>query len=251
MRCLHQNQHEMERTMNFENRNMPKSINDLVIKEEAIAAIIKDYASGLRQKHLLLHGPAGSGKSIAARLIVATRLDGIMDASIASFHPEQFKHTDLSPIEDVWAMQHALGAAHGYAVIDEVDFFKEGMLRKLRALTDGNRLGTVIATTNNLHKLDDPLQNRFNKVHVELPMQHDWAARAQEILAAEGLVLTNAQVTTLLNGFQGSARDMIEWLEDYEIKFKRIASAMPIGSPAVFHFSDAAQTNGTPLQRKH
>ena len=56
---------------------------------------------------------------------------------------------------------------------------------------------------------------------VERPVAADWTARAQTILAAEGVILTKQQVDILLNGFQGSARELIELLEDYTLTFKR------------------------------
>jgi hypothetical protein len=37
----------------------------------------------------------------------------------------------------------------------------------------------------------------------------------------------------LLNGFQGSARELIEWLEDYALTFKRRSSSVQLTPPPV------------------
>jgi DNA polymerase III delta prime subunit len=105
------------------------------------------------------------------------------------------------------------------------------MLQKLRAFMDSTELGTIICTTNNLHKLDEPFKDRFRCLLVERPVEKDWTKRAQEIFASEGVQLTQSEVGILLNGFNGSARSLIDWLEDYVKTLKGIPSSQQSAAP--------------------
>lgn len=208
--------------MSFLTRHSPGRIADLVFRDATVGGIITDYAQGLRDKHLLLYGPAGSGKSIAAQIILSTQAGELAGSAVARpINPRDYDHEDFEPLLRDWSAQRMNGVARGYTVIDEVDFFSDRMREKLRAFIDSTELGTIIVTTNNLHKLDEPFKDRFRKLLVERPSAADWTARARTILAAEGVMLTAQQVSILLKGFQGSARELIEWLEDYTLTFKR------------------------------
>ena len=208
--------------MSFLTRHSPQQITDLVFSDATVGNIIADYAQGLRDKHLLLHGPAGSGKSIAAQIILSTQVGKLAGTAVARpINPRDYAYDDFEPLLHDWSAQKNNGSARGFTVIDEVDFFSDHKLEKLRAFIDSTEQGTIIVTTNNLHKLDEPFKDRFRKLLVERPNASDWTARAQAILASEGVILTKQQVGILLNGFQGSARELIEWLEDYTLTFKR------------------------------
>ncbi|MBF9045918.1 AAA family ATPase [Rhodobacterales bacterium LSUCC0031] len=208
--------------MSFLTRHSPQRIADLVFRDATVANIIDDYAQGLRDNHLLLYGPAGSGKSIAAQIILKTQTGDLFGSAVAQpINPRDYSFDDFNPLLNDWGFQRTHGVPRGYTVIDEVDFFSDRMREKLRALIDSTKLGTIIATTNNLHKLDEPLKDRFRKLLIERPIAADWTARAQAIFAAEGVSLSTQQVSILLNGFDGSARELIEWLEDYTLGFQK------------------------------
>lgn len=236
--------------MSFILRHMPKTYNELVFADQAVADMVREYAQGTRDKHLLLYGPAGSGKSIAARMIINTRLGELATSSFCeAINASNYDESDFERIARSWNALRAYGAERSFVLIDEVDHFSTKMLRKLRAFMDSTELGTIIATTNNLHVLDEPLKSRFRQLYVERPKIKDWMARAQSILAAEGYVLTAQEVAVLLKDFNGDARELIEWLEDYVLTFKSKglvtqATVMPMLSlPA----SSKVLINGRPL----
>jgi replication-associated recombination protein RarA len=217
--------------MSFFTRHSPQKITQLVFRDAGVGNIIADYANGLRDKHLMLYGPAGSGKSIAAKMILDTRLAALANSAVAQpINPRNYNFEDFHPLLSDWSFQKINNVPRGYTVIDEVDFFSDRMREKLRAFIDSTQLGTIIVTTNNLHKLDEPFKDRFRKILVERPTAADWTTRAQTILAAEGVILTAQEVAILLKGFTGSARELIEWLEDYTINFKH--QKLPAKPPA-------------------
>jgi replication-associated recombination protein RarA len=202
--------------MTFIKRHNPQNITDLVFRDATVGSIITDYAQGLRDKHLMLYGLPGSGKSIAAQIILNTQVGDLAGSAVAQpINARDYTFETFEPLLYQWSAQKMNGVARGYTVIDEIDDFSDRMLQKLRAFIDSTDLGTIIVTTNNLHKLDEPFKDRFRKLHVKRPNVTDWIARAQKILAAEGILLTQEEVGIALNGFEGSARELIEWLEDH------------------------------------
>lgn len=241
--------------MTFEKRHTPNQTSDLVFKDPAVHNVITDYAGGLRDRHLLLHGPAGSGKSIAAKMILNTRVGDLAGSSVAqAINPSDYTYQDFNRLLNDWSVQKQHGVPRGYTVIDEIDHFSEKMLKKLRSFIDSTELGTIIATTNNLHKLDDPLKDRFLKQFVERPSATDWTTRAQTILAKEGVNFTAQQVGVLLNSFNGSARSLIDWLEEYSLKYKKnpvpVLPAQPAAGPSTVPLQSKILINGKKVQTK-
>jgi DNA polymerase III delta prime subunit len=114
------------------------------------------------------------------------------------------------------------GAKMGCVVIDEVDQFSTTMQQKLRAFVDRYNMGLIICTTNNLHAVDQPLQDRCRCLKMGYPTIEQWAPRAQAILAGEGIELTKQQTSDLLQGFENSGRKMMDWLEDTVFDVKQL-----------------------------
>ena len=207
--------------MTFINRNKPKTIDDLVFADDRTKQIIQDYANGDRTGHVILHGPPGSGKSEAARAIVRERLGEFADSGFADpMHGNSLDSQSMNRITNEWAWQHSQ-TGEAWTIIDEVDFANEKTQKALREFIDSNPNGNIICTTNNLHKLDDALQDRCQKVKVERPSAGQWVGRAGEIMRGEGHDLDDAQISVLLDGFEGSARDMTRELEHYHNRLPR------------------------------
>ena len=110
----------------------------------------------------------------------------------------------------------------GCVVIDEVDQFSTAMQQKLRAFVDRYSMGIIVCTTNNLHAVDQPLQDRCRCLKITYPTIEQWAPRAQAILASEGIELTKQQTRDLLEGFHNSGRKMMDWLEDTVFDVKQL-----------------------------
>ena len=56
--------------MTFKHKHKPNSLEDIIFADAHVAGIVADTAARLRDNHLILHGPRGSGKSETARLIL-------------------------------------------------------------------------------------------------------------------------------------------------------------------------------------
>ena len=208
--------------MKFEHKHRPRSLADIIFADAHVAGVIQETASGVRDNHIILHGPRGSGKSETARLLQQARL-GIEAQGVFAdpIHAKTYEHESFDPILTTWNWQIMAGARMGCVVIDEVDQFSTAMQQKLRAFVDRYSMGLILCTTNNLHAVDQPLQDRCRCLKITYPTIEQWAPRAQAILAREGIELTPQQTCDLLNGFENSGRKMMDWLEDTVLEIRQ------------------------------
>ena len=208
--------------MTFKHKHKPHFLEDIIFADAHVAGIVADTAAGLRNNHLILHGPRGSGKSETARLIQQARLSHeAQDIFADPIHAKTYEHEDFEPVLTTWNWQMMAGAQMGCVVIDEVDQFSTTMQQKLRAFVDRYSMGLILCTTNNLHAVDQPLQDRCRCLKITYPTIEQWVQRAQAILASEGIELTKKQTRDLLNGFENSGRKMMDWLEDTVLEIRQ------------------------------
>ena len=207
--------------MSFRQKHQPASVSDLVFRDPGVAQIVKEYADGTRTKHLLLEGPTSTGKSEAARMIHNERLLHAMGPTYSSiYHGQGFNAAMLKQIEGDWNMQ-IMYSGSAYSVIDEVDFAGTAGSREIREFTEYKSFGTLICTTNNLHKLEDAFVSRCRVVKIEAPLPADWYPRALDILQSEGHAVTMIMIQKLFANFTGHARDFMDMVEDAHINLKR------------------------------
>lgn len=204
--------------MNFLIKHKPRSLADLVYADPNVERIVKDTAEKKRNQHIILHGPHGGGKSETARLIMEGRISiEEIDQLSEPIYAKSYPFNDFQPILNAWSWQISKGAGHGCVIIEEIDQFSEAMQQRLRAFMDKHRVGIVVATTNNLHRLDAPLKDRCRCLHLPYPSVDQWIRRAKAVLASENIKLTDEQLVLLLHGFEGSGRSLMDWLEDATI----------------------------------
>lgn len=211
--------------MKFDHKHRPQTLNEIIFASADVKQVLQEYGQNRREKHLLLYGPKGTGKSVAAQLVIRQRLGEVLYASWGGANNAkayQMQHDNLDPLLMQWNWQLAMGAHTGCSVIDELDQFTLPMQHKLRAFIDQYEMGMIIATTNNLHLIDGPLKDRFRTVLVDYPTVAQWVPRVVSVLGAEGIPITAAQAQTLLTGFVGSGRSLNDWMEDYVFRLQRM-----------------------------
>lgn len=209
--------------MKFDNKHRPKQLAEVVFADTAVEQTLHDYAGNKRDKHLLLYGPKGTGKSVSARLVLKERMGTIWQAGLGdpwNAKAYQADNDSFAPVLTQWNWQLSMGAHTGCSVFDELDQFTLPMQHKLRAFLDDYEMGMIIATTNNLHLIDGPLKDRFRPLLVEYPSVSQWVPRVVAVMAAEGIPVTPAQAAGLLSGFSGSGRTLDDWMEDYAFRLR-------------------------------
>jgi replication-associated recombination protein RarA len=229
--------------MKFDQKHLPQALAEVVFASCDAQQTLADYANNQRDKHLLLYGPKGTGKSVSAQLVLKERLGVIWQAGLGdpwNAQAYQMQHNTFAPMLQHWNWQLSMGAQTGCSVIDEIDQFTLPMQQKLRAFIDQYEMGMVVATTNNLHLVDGPLKDRFRCVLVEYPSIEQWVPRVVTVMDAEGIPITSAPALLLLTGFAGSGRTLNDWIEDYVLRLQG----------AVRKLTNHAALSNTPVQTR-
>ena len=103
--------------------------------------------------------------------------------------------------------------------IDEMDL--RSMQPKFRELMDTKRhLIRCVATTNHKNRMMGAMLSRFRVLDIDPPSNTDWVPRVLNMLQAEGLNPTIQDVTQMPQSFNGTARDLIDLVEETVIASK-------------------------------
>jgi DNA polymerase III delta prime subunit len=211
--------------MSFDLKHLPRSFGDLVIADPNDAAIIHSYVTGPPAKPLLLAGPPGAGKTEAARVIAQSYF---ASRNCESHRWEYNGASFTKSFEDVLMAEaniQKMGTRDkALILINEIDLMDLRTVQPLfrQFMDDKRHLFHFIATTNYPSQLMGAMLNRFRMVGLKLPSPLDWVPRAKAILETEGLRPTLSDVQQMLANFQGSARDLIDLLEETVIASQQL-----------------------------
>lgn len=208
--------------MTFEHRNIPGTFDDLVFQDSGTQASVRPFASPENARNILFHGPAGSGKSAACRVIA--------QGLVGDGHRSAVTTLNVSHLTSKNALIERLRSIVGYGVLspfgrnvfifEEVDGADSAAQKALKDELD--RLAPTaifLATTNEVLKVIQPIRDRFLEVFLPRPSPAAWSERASKILANEGVHLSEEEVTRLLerNAPAGSMRDVLRELDAFAI----------------------------------
>lgn len=204
--------------MSLENDYEPKDMADIVYPDNNAHDVINHFAAVGASKvpgNLLLHGPYGSGKSATARIVVDHLLRGTSGMNSKELSGSKFKTS--GQIEEVianFSSYIALGANYRVVIIDEIDYMSDIAQAELRVQMD--RFKTMCAfllTTNNLNKVDCAIQSRCRVLSYGPANPVRWMARAQKIMASEGVSISAGDLLKVLQASGGDIRMMFQNME--------------------------------------
>jgi replication factor C small subunit len=136
--------------------------------------------------HLLLHGPAGTGKTTLAKILInQLEIDDydVLHVNASRDNGVDFLKTKIEGFVSTLPFGHLK-----IVLLDEADYLSpnaQGLLRGLMETYASQ--ARFILTCNFVHKIISPLKSRCHEIHVNKTDQTEFTARAATVLVEESI----------------------------------------------------------------
>ena len=164
----------------------PKTIDGYVFTDVSTKEQVEEWIKESSIPHLLLHGPAGTGKTTLARILVnQCGIDGydLLQVNASRDNGVDFLKKQIEGFVSTMPFGHLK-----IVILDEADYLSppaQGLLRGLMETYQSQ--ARFILTCNFVHKIITPLKSRCVELHINKTDQTEFTARAATVLVTEGV----------------------------------------------------------------
>lgn len=164
----------------------PKDVDGYVFTDVSTKEQVEDWIKEGSCPHLLLHGPAGTGKTTLAKILVNQL--GIDDYDFLQVNASRDNGVDFLKTK-IEGFVSTLPFGHlKIVLLDEADYLSPNAQGLLRGLMEQYQAqARFILTCNMVHKIITPLKSRCAELHINKTDQTEFTARAATVLVTEGI----------------------------------------------------------------
>jgi replication factor C small subunit len=187
-----------------------------VVGQEEIVKRVQGLTKSLNIPHLLFAGPAGTGKSTLALIVVKELFGDSWRENYLELNASDERGIDVvrQKVKD-FARTKAIGDLHFKVIfLDEADALTKEAQQALRRTME-NFTGTCrfIMSCNYSSKIIDPIQSRCAIFRFKLLEKKDIEKRIKLIAEKEGLQIDDKTIESLYEGSEGDCRRVINLLQ--------------------------------------
>ena len=210
---------------NFRATHKPKTLDDIVLPSATAQELIEDYVDGHIKGNLLLHGPFGTGKTEIAKM-VPFALTGDkrvhFDTLLLNCSDTTSKSELIPTVKGFSETLCMCEAGQRFLILDEADRIDPRAQDALKGIIDKNGSVTrFIFTTNHFEKIDGGIKSRCHRMEIGTATSQQWLARARSIMDAEQVLISDADLLSVIDVGEGSGRDIMQQLERFAARYHR------------------------------
>lgn len=185
--------------MKIAEKYAPTTLDDIIYMNAATERLIRGYAAGALEGHVMLWGPNGSGKSSVASLLPYA-IGGAGAMVETKDFEELLANKQLANyLMNSCAFAGMTSSQKHFVVFHEFDKAGHHTERLWKAMDENKSNIMVIVTTNAPMKVHKSFRSRVDTLEMPAISPEAFLPRAQYILAAEGLAVPDAIVLRHLN----------------------------------------------------
>jgi replication factor C small subunit len=162
----------------------PKDVDGYVFTDISVKEQVQEWIKDGHIPHLLLHGPAGTGKTTLAKILVnQLGIDSydFLQVNASRDNGVDFLKTKIEGFVSTLPFGHLK-----IVLLDEADYLSPNAQGLLRGLMETYAAqARFILTCNLVHKVITPLKSRCTELHINKTDQVEFFTRAATVLATE------------------------------------------------------------------
>ena len=205
----------MEHSDVWTEKYRPKKFEEVVGQEEIIKRV-KSLVNSMNIPHLLFAGPAGTGKSTLALIVVRQLFGEAWRDNYLELNASDERGIDVvrQKVKD-FARTKAIGDVPFKVIfLDEADALtKEAQQALRRTMENYTSTCRFIMSCNYSSKILDPIQSRCVVFRFQLLEKKDIKRRMDFIVQNEGLTITSDAFDTIYEASEGDCRRVINFLQ--------------------------------------
>jgi replication factor C small subunit len=162
----------------------PKTIDGYVFTDANTKEQVEDWIKQKSIPHLLLHGPAGTGKTTLAKILINQL--GIDDFDILQVNASRDNGVDFLKTKIEGFVSTMPFGDFKIVLLDEADYLSHNAQALMRGLMETYQSqARFILTCNLLYKIITPLKSRCCELQIHRTDQTEFTARAATVLVEE------------------------------------------------------------------